>query len=897
MRCSFGTSCARLMLALSTLVGGRSAPLVAQETQDAGPRFLLAAVTRGSVPAVADISRVPLLRRRVTLELTDVPLKQALTALGREARVAFVYNLEALPAERRVSVRAAGMTVAAVLTDMLLDARLDVLLSGSDRLTLVPRQVPAAGTIVGRVSDAKTQAVLAGATVVVQDTSRSATCGSDGRYHIADVTPGTYTLRARYIGYAPGSLSVSVTADQEATADFALEKSVQRLDEVVTTGTVVPTEVKALPTPISVITGEEIEQKGYQRIDQIFRGDVPGAIAWDNGAYGTSYSDISIRGASDISQSYVKTYIDGVEVADPVSLATIDPSSIERIEVLRGPQGSTIYGSDAAGGVMQIFTRKGTLNAPYTHVEAKVSAGLTESPWASGAKLGQDHSLAVAGGTRDFSYRLGGGYAHQGEWVPGYYANDATLNGGLRGTQGPVTVELSARYYGRTYGYPLDPRLQNAGYTYYSKPFDQTTAFRQQTYGVNFNYRAARGWEHTVVLGYDRSGYDDYYNHPRFTTPADSFLYVQSLDENKASLAYNTRYTMSIGRAVQLSITAGADHWRYYRDGFYAGTATTNANTIPNPNFGSRYQYDNTGYFAQEQLGLWDALFVTAGLRAEDNQNFGADFGLAWAPRVGISYVHSFGNVTAKVRGAYGKGIRPPTAGAAVGLMTAFVRQLPNTNLGPQSQVGPDGGLELYFGGRASLEATYYHQTAKDLIDQVVQGFSPVYTYQYQNVGRIKNTGWEFQGRLNGGRFSLTGTYSVFSSLVEQLSPTYSGDLRPGDPMLAIPEHSAGATLSYSLPRTTIVLGMTNVDSWTSYDYLALFGVYYGGQPYRGSFRNYWTTYPGFTKFNLSMSQAVTGHLSVFIRSDNLTNNHAYERSNLTLNPGRSTMLGVRTRF
>jgi len=746
------------------------------------------------------------------------------------------------------------------------------------------------------VTDAKTGTAVAGATVVVEGTSRSATTGNDGRYRVTEVPPGTYTVRARYIGYAPSSAAATVTADQEATADFALEKSAQRLDEVVTTGTVVPTEVKALPTPISVITGDELEQKGYQKVDQIFRGDIPGAIAWDRGPNNYT-SDINIRGASSALQNYIKTYIDGVEVASPVYVANIDPTSIERIEVLRGPEGSTIYGSQASGGVMQIFTKKGEVNALHPQVEAKASAGVVESPWAK-ATVQQDHLLAVTGGGTDLSYRISGGYVRQGEWVPDYYANNASLDAGLRGTQGPVTVSLSGRYFDKSFGYYLDPRFRDAGYTYWSRPFNETIVVQQQTYGLNLGYAATSRWQHNLTLGYDRTAYDDHRDHPRFTTPDDSLLFAFNTDLTKASVAYNTTVKLSLGRKVQSSLTAGADHWTYHQGGFYAGSPSVSSNIVPSPDLGFRSDYNNTGYFAQEQLGLWDAVFVTAGLRAEDNSNFGQDFGLAWAPRAGLSYVHTFGVVTAKARFAYGKAIRPPDPGEAQALPTVDSRQLANPQLGPEQQRGWDGGLELYFGTRGSLEATYYDQTAIDLIDYVlVDASTAPPQYQYQNVGQIKNKGWELQGRINAGRFSATGTYSITTSLVQQLSPTYTGDLRPGDQMLGIPKHTAGATVSYSLPRTTLTLGMISSGSWTETDYIALYGYYYGGQSYRGSGRDYWTTYPGFTKVNLSMSQAVTNRLSVFLHSDNVTNKNVYERYNYNPNIGRATIIGVRTRF
>ncbi len=153
--------------------------------------------------------------------------------------------------------------------------------------------------IVGRVSDANAHSALAGATVVVVGATHSATTGSDGRYRIADVTPGTYTVRARYIGYAPGTASVTLSGDQEATADFALEKSAQPLNEVVTTGTVLPTEVRALPTPISVINEEEIAIQRPHTVQEVLRQAVPTMVSWDLPA-APGQTVFSVRGASTV---------------------------------------------------------------------------------------------------------------------------------------------------------------------------------------------------------------------------------------------------------------------------------------------------------------------------------------------------------------------------------------------------------------------------------------------------------------------------------------------------------------------------------------------------------------------------------------------------------------------
>jgi outer membrane receptor protein involved in Fe transport len=887
-----------MVVLAATALGG----LVGASAQDLalagrGPRFLFADNPEAT-PRAIDVRAVRVLRDRIALDLDGATLADALGAITRQTGLKFVYSADVVPADSRVHLRAQEITVAAALTEILLDTGVDVLLSPGAQAALVKRPEGAqGGTVLGRVTDAKTAKAIPNVSVVLEGTRWRATTGEDGEYRLLDVTAGTYPLTASRIGYGKQSQSVTVAVGQEVTVDIKLQAAATELEQVVVTGTVTPTERKAVPTPISVITGDQIEQKGYQRVDQIFRGDVAGAFAWDNGASSQYYSNINVRGASSISNSYIKTYIDGVEVSNPLYLTAIDPSTVERIEVLRGPQGSTIYGSDASGGVMQIFTKKGSFGSTQPTIEAKVSAGLIQSNYASGATVQQDHSLTVTGGGQAFSYRLGAGYLHYGDWAPELFSDNVSLSGGLRETQGPLTVEVSARYYDKTYGTPLDPRLRDAGYAPFSKPLNLTNDIRQQTFGINLLYKTTPRWRHTVVLGFDRWSLESS-NPPRFTTPADSFAHIYHADAPKASLAYNTTVDFPLGEAVQSSVSVGADHYTYNLGSFYGdprnNTGTFNASDLT----AGRLKYSNTGYFAQGQLGLRDALFVTVGLRAEDNQNFGKDFGLSWAPRVGVSYVRDFAGITAKARVAYGKAIRPPPPGAADAATTPYATLLANPNLGPEQQVGPDGGLELYFGTRGSVEATYYHQTARDLIDNVlVNANATPPQYEYQNVGRIRNTGWEFQGRLNLGVFSLTGTYSIMNSVVETLAPGYSGDLRPGDQLLAIPKHTAGATLSYHLQRTTVALGVTSAGSWTNYDLLALDGFFYGGQPYRGSLRAYWTEYPGFTKLNLSLSHEFSGRLGIFLRSENLTDDHAYEVDNSTITAGRITMFGVRTKL
>jgi outer membrane receptor protein involved in Fe transport len=882
----------------AALLFSRALGAPAQEPSTSSAAGVVASATWVSVRS----STTTPLRRVISVDLQAANVRQAIAEIAKSGNVAIGYGDDVTRSKARVSLKAGGLTVAQALTGILEGTGLEAYVSLTSGAVVVraapPQQAPAqTGTIVGRVTDAKSGAALAGATVMVDGTRHSGSTGNDGRYRLNEVPPGTYTLQARYIGFAPGSGSVTVSADQEATADLALEKSAQRLDEVVTTGTVVPTEVKALPTPISVVTSDDIQRQNLQRIDQAFRGQVPGAIAWDRGPGNDYTTAIAVRGASALlGTPSIKTFIDGVEVADPHYIATIDPNSVDRIELIRGPQASTLYGAGALNGVMQIFTKKGLLGLTRPQVSGKASVGGIGGFDGQSTALQTDNALSVLGGGEKTSYNLGGSYRRVGEWVPSYHLSDWSASAGGQTTQGPFTLSSSARYADQALDLPWDTRFQS--YAPLSQPYYYPYRFRQQTYGATASLQATHSWRHTLTVGYDQTYWSYDQTQPRFTSPADSLLVSYASHASTTSLLYHSDLRLAFGRAAAAVITAGVNYDAYDYIASSTNGATHVTGSLDGSTSVSRAPSHNTGSFGQIQLSLAERLFLTGGLRAEQNPEFGTSFGTAWSPRVGAAYVIGAGWATAKLRASYGEGIRPPTPGLRDLRQTPTFQILANANLAPEGQRGADAGIELYL-GRSSLGITYYNQRAINLIDLItLPSTNGLPTYQYQNVSRVKNEGWEFEGRLATGRVELAGTYSITRSRVQALPAGYTGDYQVGDRILAIPYTSAGATLAYSpLAGTTVTAGMTHIGHWTNYDFVSLYATFYGGQPYRGSFRAYWMEYPTVTKFALGVSQVVRKSLDVFVRAENVGNNLHAEVTNDLIPTPRSVLVGANVRY
>jgi len=877
----------------------------------------------------AEARSVAVLREHVALHLHNATIPEALKVIEAQTALRFAFKPAILPSGAAVSLDANDITVAAALTQILLDADVDVEIAPYGLASIVARQVrkPApdstTGTIVGRITDSKTHQALPYATVSVEGTFHSATANDSGSFRIARVATGTHTVTARRVGYVVAQRSVTVITGQVTTVDFALDQSANQLNQVVVTGALVPTEVKSIPTPITVISDSEIAQQQPRTVNELFRQSVPTAVGFDlfqnpNSTY------LTVRGATDLNVggTQVKTFIDGIEVAQN-SASPVDPSSIDHIEVIRGPEAAAIYGSGAIDGVIQIFTKHGDATHGGPSVDAQVAAADVQTPYAGfRGVFRQNYSGDVRGGTQDASYTVGGGYTQTNNWLPfGAYSAQSTpsVYGGFHYGRGITVLDLSARYHIVDAPSTFNPELKTTEPPSgaFAVPPYTTDEYTNATVGASLGVQPIPSWRNTFSIGYDENNWSEVQRKPRLTSPADTELSYSYTNRNRVSLKYTSSWTEHLGSAVSGTLIVGTDYWA---ESNIATSSTGVLNvfgqlaTDPSQPFSdNRYPSHNTGVFAQAQVDIFESLFLTAGLRADWDSDFGDSIGAPISPRLGIAYSHSLGFSTIKVRSSWGSAILPPYAGAKEYYASGGSIQLANPHLVPERQYGGDGGFDLLFGHFGSFSATYYDQTAENLNEQVQLPDSQP-TFQTQTVGTVKNTGVELEARAGVGRFSLRVMYGYSRSRVEKLAAGYTGDLHVGDQTLDVPRHNGGATLSARLFRgTTIAAGLTYVGPWTDYDELKMytcFAYYFSGDNTHcnagflnalanGQFstRSFLIQYPSLVKENVSVTQALSPWASAFISIDNLGDSQAYEGNNGNARVGRISTIGVRFHY
>ncbi len=246
-------------------------------------------------------------------------------------------------------------------------------------LPATPLAAQQTGQVSGTVTGAAMGRGLAAVSVTIEGTEIQQLTNAQGEFVLLNVPVGTHTVVATVIGYRPGRVQVQVAAGGMVTVAIALTVSAVELEGIVVTGTPMQARRKELGHSIEVITAEEIEAAGAVDIDDVLRGKAPGFQVQGQVGLAGSGSQILIRGLSSIEgRNRPLIYVDGIRMNDrgayessgntadqaATVLNSINPQDIERIEIIKGAAASTLYGTEASAGVIQIFTKRGAVGRP-----------------------------------------------------------------------------------------------------------------------------------------------------------------------------------------------------------------------------------------------------------------------------------------------------------------------------------------------------------------------------------------------------------------------------------------------------------------------------------------------------------------------------------------------------
>ncbi|MCK8491719.1 TonB-dependent receptor [Spirosoma sp. RP8] len=307
-----------------------------------------------------------LLNRRVSLQLSNLTVEQAISRIGKEADVKFMYNPRIFGQQRINTVTFNNERLSAVLDAILGPASVTYEVGG--KTIILKRAANAAQaenestspnvvkpvpplTVTGRVLDEK-GAGLPGATVLFKGTSNVGTATDiDGRFTL-NVPDGNGTLVISSISYTTQEVAIS---NRTTLPDVQLVSDVKSLNEVVVVGYGTQRK-KDLTGAVAVVNVAELQQQPTAQITNQLQGRASGVTVLGSGQPGEA-PQIRIRGLNTFGNNQPLYVVDGVPTQN---INDINPNDVASMQVLKDAGSASIYGSRAANGVIIITTRRGT---------------------------------------------------------------------------------------------------------------------------------------------------------------------------------------------------------------------------------------------------------------------------------------------------------------------------------------------------------------------------------------------------------------------------------------------------------------------------------------------------------------------------------------------------------
>lgn len=738
--------------------------------------------------------------------------------------------------------------------------------------------------VAGTVTDLS-GGVLSGATIEARRGQRvlaAATSGVDGRYRLTLPPPGAERVTAVLAGFAPATEALpapaSASAAAAATVDFRLHLAPIE-DTVFVTASRTAERRASVTESHTVFDASDIEQLGGHSVADVLRA-VPALSVQTTGREGESTAVFARGGEAD----YNQVLIDGVRVNEAgggYDFGRVAAGEIERVEVVRGAQ-SALYGSDAMGSVIQIFTRRGSPES---------------GPRLSGALEGGSFGTSrgdlrlLGGAARRIDYQLG--VAHRS--TDGAFADRLTepdrfdqqvIDGNAGALVGDHTRLRSGLRYSSARGSAVGP-LRYA-------PGDTGTRYDSDalTWRVHLDQRLGSRVDHVFTASYFRAGLqsDDAFADPQHVVRAvlegrpgarypDGPRLVRLLDgpafdalaADPAGLGpgrflarsgpfsgYDYPFTFATGLrrpAARYQLNAA---WRDQQvlSAGYDFHRETNA-------LDPAQQVANHSYFVQQQLAIADAWFVTGGMRIDDN----AHYGTAVNPKLSAGGyplpVRSGALSSVKVSANVGRGIKNPAFAELYG--SQWVDG--DLSLQPEQALTADAGAELTFADQRWLaRATWFRN---DYRGQIAYAPSPGGggdgIADYRNIDGSRAAGAELEFALQrplGGLTARAAYALVDTEVVSNVST--SEQFQPGQPLLRRPRHSGHLRVDYARGRASLHLHLQVSGDRHDSAFLGLQRVSDGRAVDV-------TVNPGYALLSLGGQVRVHDDLTLFLRIENAT--------------------------
>ncbi|MFW0718760.1 TonB-dependent receptor domain-containing protein [Pedobacter sp. N23S346] len=655
---------------------------------------------------------------KIDLSAKDISFRKVLDLIEQKSKFVIGYEISSALNAKTFTIDVKGQSVSQVLTSLMKNSNVEIRQISDKYILINTRKVSPPMIVSGQITDKRTGETLPGISIRVQGSNTATQTDSKGSYRLSIPTDQQdVVIEVRSIGYKTKTFAVAKNTTN-LTVNVQLEEDLLGLDEVVVTGQGIDVSKRRLSSNVVSISEKDIRDIPASRIDQLLQSKLPNAQIRLTGGQAGATSIIRSRG---VNSAFISStpiiYVDGVRMdnlntraalgggsaqgAAISSISDIPMDNIEKIEFVNGGAATTLYGSDAANGVIQIITKKGGADKTDITLETQIGVETPTSDYLHFKRskdllfqngLYQKHNLALNGGNGKFGYSFSGGYQNStGTQIYDQNSNQRIdLRTGLRASLGEkVSYESSFSFINNKYkrsrngnqgGYTglwfaesgassiTGPRFKSdldamtdTEYAAIKAFVDQAEALQDNGITINrfqtsqvFKYQPLKNLTLKATGGVDYRAQrqqiittNKYLSHTTNTAITDQGS-IDNFDRNYFGLTFelNGQYEAKVGDFSFIT-TAGGQFFRNEDHQIqYTGTNIRDGAqtiSIAATRTGDEYYSAVTSYgiYLQENAGYKNKLFLDLGLRGDGNSAFGKNIGIQYYPKVGLSYIPS----------------------------------------------------------------------------------------------------------------------------------------------------------------------------------------------------------------------------------------------------------------
>jgi len=533
---------------------------------------------------------------------------------------------------------------------------------------------------------------LTGANVYFNKTTIGAPTSNDGTFLVRNVKPGQYELNVSFSGFKKYRQALEVNGDIQ-DLKITLKESTGNLGEVVITGTGTPHHLKTAPVPTELISKKMVDRVAAPDMPTLLQNISP-SFDFSPGKMG---ANMQLNG---LSNDFIVILVDGRRMYGDVGgqndLNRINPDNIERVEVVKGAS-SSLYGSEAIGGVINIITKKSkrkvnvtnnTRISDYNSLQQQNNVDLNFGKISSHTNF----SYKQTDGWKNSSYVWEKPKKKKSEPAGDYQLNETDL----------MTQNAYDDY---TIGQRLDANISKSTSVYgmvswYEKDVKRPTTVSDYGYffddlNIAFGAKHILNKNNTLTLDVNSDRYTYNYLYNQDTKKYTNGHKVEQSDQQRKDL--NLKWISKLGANHKL--TVGAE----YVDEIYRAKKRV---------VGGKAEVKTYSLYAQDEISLMKNFDLVAGLRYVNHE----EFGQVVTPKV--STLYRLGDFN--LRGTYSRGFKAPTLKEMYfeyeGGRRTKTLYLGNTDLDPQTSDYFSAGID-YFNDFLSVNVSVYDNRVDDLID------------------------------------------------------------------------------------------------------------------------------------------------------------------------------------